>query len=244
MASLSGRTALVTGAGRRLGRSIASALAQAGVNLFIHHRSSEAGAEEVADAARASGVKAWVLQGDLSDPSSAGAMFRSIRSLSRIDFLINSAAVYPEGRLSSIDPESFSRTISVNALSPLALISALAAQVDDSPCAVVNILDARMTDYDRAHPGYEASKHLLFSFTRMAALEWAPRVRVNAVAPGFVDFDGRGGDAVRDAAPLKALPSPAEVAQAVLFLLESDSITGQVLYVDGGRHLKGRVFDI
>jgi NAD(P)-dependent dehydrogenase (short-subunit alcohol dehydrogenase family) len=78
----------------------------------------------------------------------------------------------------------------------------------------------------------------------MAAIEWAPRVRVNAVAPGFVDFDGRGGHAVRDAAPLKALPSPAEVAQAVLFLLESDSITGQVLYVDGGRHLKGRVFDI
>ncbi|HOV64859.1 MAG TPA: SDR family oxidoreductase, partial [Spirochaetia bacterium] len=157
------------------------------------------------------------------------------------------------GSLEGISIASLEEALKINALSPLSLITAFVRQRREG--SVVNILDARMTDYDRMHPGYEASKHLLFSFTRMAALEWAPLIRVNAVAPGFIRFDeshpegvpssGRDSEALSAAAaPLKRTTSAAEVAEASIFLLRSVSITGQVLFVDGGRHLKGRVFSI
>ena len=128
-------------------------------------------------------------------------------------------------------------------MAPLELTRCLAAQGRDG--AVVNLLDARVGDYDRQHAAYHLSKRLLAALTRRMAIEFAPRLRVNAVAPGLIlppDGEDEGHfDRLASTNPLQRRGCPEAVAEAVLFLLRSDFVTGQVLFVDGGRHLRGNL---
>ena len=243
--SLAGRTALVTGAAKRLGRAVALALAHQGTNVVVHYRRSTDAAGQTAEHIRTAGVESWVLQADLADPVSAGQlMARAINLAGPIDILINNASIFPVGQLRDITPEDITQNVGIHAVAPLLLSRAMADQ--DQRGDIINLLDSRITDYDRDHAAYHLSKRMLFTLTRMLALELASQIAVNAVAPGLIlPPQGEDDGYLRKLAhtnPLNRYGSLKDITDAVLFLLKSEFVTGQVLFIDGGRHMKGSVY--
>ena len=242
---LTGKTALVTGGARRLGRATALALAGCGADVVVHYCTSADEAGETAEAIRAAGRRAWVVQADLSDTNAADALgARAVEAAGGIDILVNNASPFPASRVLGFTAADLAESVQVGAMAPLQLARALA--VGGRASDIVNFLDCRIVDYDRAHAAYHLAKRMLFSITRMLALELAPRVRVNAVAPGLI-LPPPGADESYLAAhahtnPLERHGEARDVTGAVLFLLRSGFITGQVIYVDGGRHMKGCVY--
>lgn len=243
---LVGQTALVTGGAKRLGRAIALALARAGADVVVHCRSSVAEAQALAGELRALGRQAWVAQADLSDAAQAEALFESAcRSAGgSLDILVNSASIFDQGRLDDLNPADLDRNIHINALGPFVLGRALARSRRGG--CIVNLLDSRIMDYDAEHAAYHLSKRLLATLTRMMALEFAPRVRVNAVAPGLIlpppGEDEGYLERLKRTNPLERYGEPEDVADAVLFLARSAFVTGQTIFVDGGRHMRGAVY--
>jgi pteridine reductase len=247
LTELKGQTALITGAARRVGRRIALALADRGVSVFVHYNSSGAGAESLSAEIRDRGVQAWPLQGSLENPDRIGSMWEQALDRSpggRISLLVNNASIFPSDTLHTLEREDLDRSLGVNALAPLQLIRLFAAQ--QGPGSVVNLLDSRIGGYMKRHVSYALSKRMLFSLTRMLALELAPGVRVNAVAPGMILApEGAGGeelDRLAARSPLGRWGDPEDVAGAVLFLLENDYITGQVIFADGGAFMKESLY--
>jgi len=240
-----GKTALVTGGARRIGRATALSLASAGVNVVVHYRRSEAEAADVARAVDGAGVGAWTVGADLASAGGAESLFdRAVKLAGPIDILVNNASVYPQDELTTVGREAVTETVAVHAMAPLVLSRSLAAQGRDG--AIINFLGARVVDYDRGHASYHLGKRLLLSLTRMMALEFAPMVRVNAVAPGLI-LPPEGEDEtylerLASTNPLQGYGDLDAVTGAVLFLLRADFVTGQVLFVDGGRHLRGSVY--
>ncbi|MFW6062358.1 MAG: SDR family oxidoreductase [Planctomycetota bacterium] len=242
---LQGRTALVTGAAKRLGRTVSLALADAGADVIVHYGQSEDDAEELIREIQDKGRQAWKAQLDLSQPRRAGKLWAEVTDRAgTIDILVNNASIFPPSRVLTFSAEELHRNVQINAFAPLELCRLFAEQ--DCAGHIVNFLDARMVDYDEYHVAYHLSKRMLYSLTRMLALELAPQVQVNAVAPGLVlPPAGQGEDYLARLAstnPLNRHGRPEDIAEAVLFLLKSDFVTGQVLFIDGGRHLKGRVY--
>jgi NAD(P)-dependent dehydrogenase (short-subunit alcohol dehydrogenase family) len=241
-----GKTALVTGGAKRLGRAIALELAAAGADVVVHCRGSMREAEAVVAEIRGMRRQAWVVEADLSEASQVESLFeRSCHCAGGgLDILVNNASIFPKGRLSELTHDGLDENIRINALAPLMLGRALVKSRRGG--CIVNLLDSRMTDYDAEHVAYHLSKRMLFSLTRMMALEFAPRVRVNAVAPGLVlpppgEDDGYV-ERLKRSNPLEGRGEPADVAEAVLFLVRGSFITGQVIFVDGGRHMRGAVY--
>ncbi len=238
-----GRMALVTGAGKRLGKAIALGLAAEGAGVVIHYHSSADAAESVAAGIRASGGRAWTVRGDLADPAAverilADAMDRA----GPIDLLVNSAGIFPESTLESVTFDDFAASARVNAWAPLALSRAFARALDGRGGRVVNLVDTRVDGHDPGHIGYILSKHVLAAATTILARELAPRVTVNAVSPGAVlpPVDGADHDylaRIGQTLPLKREGSAADIVDTVLFLLKAPFITGETIHVDGGAHL-------
>jgi pteridine reductase len=245
-AELSDRTALVTGAGKRIGRAVALSLAAAGSNVIIHTHHSRVDAESTAEEVRRIGCKAWILAADLSDPIQAESLvLQSIKAAGALDFLVNNASSFEQSLLIGFTLEDLMKAMQVNAFAPLVLARAFVKQ--ERPGAIVNFLDTRITTYDKNHAAYQLSKRSLLSLTKMMALEFAPGVRVNAVAPGpILPPPGKGPGYMKrlaSANPLNRIGDIGDVTDAVLFLLRNRFVTGQVLYVDGGYHLKGRTYE-
>jgi pteridine reductase len=159
--------------------------------------------------------------------------------------------------LATLSDDSLQRNLGVNALAPLRLTRLFAGQIRGArqtrkreasaqPACVVNLLDSRIGGYMKRHVSYALSKRVLFSLTRMLALELAPEVRVNAVAPGMILApEGRSGEELERLAaraPLARWGQPEDVANAVVFLMQNDYITGQVVYVDGGAFIKENLY--
>jgi pteridine reductase len=237
---LVGKTALVTGAARRIGRAVALELASSGANVVLHYSRSSRDAEALAAEVAALGARPTLLQADLAQPDEVEALVsRAVELAGRLDLLVNNASVFEPETLDAASLDRLVRDVTVNAWAPLVLIRAFARQLQRG--RVVNLLDARVAGLDLAHAGYILSKHLLAVITRMAAVAFAPGLTVNAVAPGLI-LPPAGQDEAylvrlaRDL-PLKRHGGPEDVARAVRFLLESDFITGQVIFVDGGHHL-------
>jgi hypothetical protein len=236
-----GAVALVTGAARRLGRAIALRLAAGGCGVVIHYRSSEQEAQQVARLVASEGVGAWLLQADLADPGEAEALAgRAMELAGRLDVLVNNASSYPGGDLATLGLDDLVASLRLNAWAPFAIARGFACSARQG--RIVNMLDARLRGYDREHAQYILAKHMLERLTRMLAMEFAPGFTVNAVAPGLVmaPVDNEGLDIQRLTGdlPLRRAGSPEDVVEAVEFLLGSGYITGQVIYVDGGRHLR------
>ncbi len=245
MIEISNNVALITGAAKRLGRATALALANAGVDIVVHYRDSESEATELAGMIEASGVKAWTLRADLADPAQAESLYDcAVDAAGRVDFVINNASFFHEDTVLDFALEDLQANISVHASAPLLLARAHAKSGRSG--AIVNFLDARIVDYDRNHAAYHLSKRMLFTLTRMLAVELAPNIRVNGVAPGLV-LPPAGKDEAYLASlahtnPLQRYGSMEDITAAVLFLLQSDFVTGQVLFVDGGRHMAGTMY--
>jgi NAD(P)-dependent dehydrogenase (short-subunit alcohol dehydrogenase family) len=253
MSSLRGRTALVTGAARRLGRAIAVALGREGVDVLVHYGHSAAEAEQTAAELRALGVRSWTLRAELGDPDQAEALWEQARARAgAIDILVNSASAFPEDTLANFTAAGMEAALRVNTLAPVLLSRRFAAAAGTAggtgPAdrVIVNLLDSRALGRLRAHFSYQASKRLLGDFTRLLALELAPAVRVNAVAPGMIlpppGLDPRLQARLAATNLLGRWGEPEDVARAVLFLASSAFVTGQVLYVDGGGAVKESLF--
>lgn len=244
--NLRGKTALVTGAARRIGRATALALARAGADIVVHYRSSEGQAHDLVEKLSALGVQAQAFPADLADAVAVDSLVvEALRLTGRLDVLVNSASIFEEGGLNEVGPEEFRRNFDINALSPFVLTRNLYRHVSERHASgsVVNLLDSRVTDYDRRHVAYALSKRALHSLTQMAAMEFAPTLRVNAVAPGLV-LPPAGEDEdylerLRTTNPLQSHGTLEQVTDAVLFLVGNAFVTGQTIWVDGGRHLKG-----
>jgi pteridine reductase len=244
---LAGKTALVTGAGKRLGRATALALAAEGVSVVVHYQSSRDDAVQCAGLARERGVKAWTIQANLADPSaSAGLIGRAIEAAGPIDILVNSASIFPHNTLAEMTWQDVTASMQVNAMAPFLLSRAFAAQGRSG--AIINLLDTRVAHYDRIHAAYHLSKRSLFTLTRMMAMEFAPTIRVNAVAPGLI-LPPPGEDEsylrkMTGSIPLQRMGGPEDITDAILYLLRSEFVTGQVVFVDGGFHMKGCMYGL
>jgi pteridine reductase len=238
---LEGESALVTGAARRIGRAISLALAREGASVAVHYQSSEREAADLVAEIEGLGVRAIPLRADLAvEDELEGLVERARSELGRIGILVNNASVFPVDSFDSLGRESLQRNVEVNAWAPLALIRAFAAQTERGH--VVNLLDTRVAGFDPNHVGYILSKHVLAAVTRAAALELAPGIAVNAVAPGLI-LPPPGGDdeyveRLAATVPLRRRGHPEDIAEAVLYLVTSRFVTGETIYVDGGRHLK------
>lgn len=238
---LTGKTALVTGAARRLGRAIALALADEGMSIVLHYRASRKEAETVQDLVLARGVKAWLVEADLADPAEAAALIgRACAMAGPLDALVNNASIFPQGRLDDATLEDLNGAMQVNAWAPLLIGRAFARQGREG--GIVNLVDASVPEHDPRRAAYHFSKQMLHALTRAMALEFAPRVTVNAVAPGLIlPPEGQGPDYLarrQGTLPLQRHGGSEDVSRAVVFLLQSGFVTGETLFVDGGRHLR------
>ncbi|MEA2067717.1 MAG: SDR family oxidoreductase [Verrucomicrobiota bacterium] len=226
---LNGKRALVTGGAVRIGKAITQALQAAGAEVVVHYRNSKVEAEALSP---------FTIQADLQCLEDCAGLIKRVGPL---DILINNASVFTKDSLADSTPERVRREFQVNLFAPMELTRAFAAQADGG--AVVNLLDRRIRCNDTTCLPYSISKKGLEDLTKLAALEYAPNIAVNAVAPGpILPPPGSSTASVRELAgniPLDKLPTPGSIAEAVLFLLQADSITGQTLFVDGGQHLLG-----
>jgi len=244
--SLAGKTALVTGAAKRIGRAIALALAQRGVHIAVHYNQSAQDAVALCEELQRLGVSAWPIRGDLMDAEQTARVFQeAVAQAGPIDLLVNNASIFERDTLWEATAESIAKNVRIHAVAPLILSRELAKQARTAH--VVNLLDTRVAVYDREHASYDLSKSMLLTLTRMLALELAPNVAVNAVAPGAILPPPGLGETylmkLAHANPQDRIGTPEDIAEAVLFLLRSRFITGQVIYVDGGIHMKGRIYD-
>ncbi len=240
------RWALVTGAGKRLGRAVALDLAHAGWSVAVHYRGSAQEAEATAAEIRALGREAVTLHADLSDADALAALVRDAQAAAKGDLaaLVNAAASFEHDLVETFTPETFDRQMHVITLAPSLLARAFAAEIKERG-AIVNFLDFKLATPYPDHYSYTLAKFALAGATEMLARALAPNVRVNAVAPGYVLAAPGQSDAdykkKHAATPLARGTEPEDVANAVRFLLENPAVTGQTIYVDSG--LRFRSFD-
>ena len=242
---MAGKTALITGGAKRLGGAVTEALAGAGADVCIHYRNSSEDAAELAEQVRCWGRRVWTVQCDLADTRDAASLLpRAMKQTGDVDILINNASIFPESTLMDFTEDEFHENINVNAMAPLLLGRAFAKR--EQAGHIINFLDTRIVSYDKAHAAYHLSKRMLFTLTRMMALEFAPAIRVNAIAPGLIlPPEGKTEAYLEQYAhtnPMQTYGNPRDIAGAVLFLLTTGFITGQTIYVDGGRHMKGATY--
>lgn len=242
---------MITGAARRVGLSIATAFARAGCDLVLTYHNSVEDAKLAADALASGGIAVRLIRLNLADIDSVGAIGSLLASeLPRLDVLVHNASVYMPTPLESLTPDRASEAFRVNALAPLVLTQRLAPRLAESTLegggSVIALGDIHAMGHPRKnHAAYAMSKAALIEMVRSLARDLAPRVRVNAVAPGVVAWpeEGPESDELMQRAYLQRVPlarpgQPEDAAEAVRWLsLEARYVTGQIIRVDGGRSI-------
>lgn len=234
--SLKGKTAVVTGATGLIGRAIALMLADEGADVVLQFRRSRRKALALCREIGGRGKSSWPLRADFAGAGAADLfMERAVHCSGRLDMLVNSASLFTGSSPRKLAASDLLANLRVNAWAPLALCHSFRSRTGRG--AIVNLLDSRIAGGDPAHAGYIRSKHVLAEVTSMMAKEFAPGISVNAVAPGLIL--PRQEDCARGRRlPLRRSGTPGDVAEAVVFLLRSRFITGQTIWVDGGRHIR------
>lgn len=239
------QTAVVTGGAVRIGRELALALAETGWQVVVHFgQSAEAAAETVADI-RQRGGRACSIAADLADPVLAAetVLGRAEEEFGRVSLLVNNAAVFEGGSLAETDTETWERLFVINLQAPYFFCQRFVAGLgEEGHGQIINLADWRGLKLDPRRLAYSLTKQALVGLTRALARELAPRVRVNAVAPGPVlPPPGTEMEVLEAAAaetPLQRTGSPADVVAAVSYLLAAELVTGEVLSVAGGAQLQ------
>lgn len=242
MESLAGRAAAVTGGARRLGRALALALARAGCNVIVHYNRSADDAARTVREIEAMGVGARALQADLAVATAAAPLMdAAVAAFGRLDVLVNSASLFERAPVADIDATAWDRVQAVNLRAPFLLSRAAAPHLAATGGSIVNIADLSALQPWPTYAHHAVSKAGLVHLTRVLARALGPVVRVNAIAPGTVlppdDYTGEDHAGGPDRRVLARAGSPADVEQALLYLVGSPFVTGQVLVVDGGRTL-------
>lgn len=236
-----GRFVLVTGGARRIGRSIALAVARAGADVVVHYWRSQAAAESIRAEIEALGRKAILLQADLAQPRQISEMIPRILEHGTLNGLVNNAAIFEKLNWESTRLEDWNRHLMINLTAPFLLSQAFARALPPREIGrIINLLDWRALRPGPDHLPYSISKSALAALTRSLAAALAPRITVNGLALGAVlpPSDGSIDPNILDKVPSGQWAELEEVSQALVFLLNGPAyITGEILHVDGGRHL-------
>ena len=239
------RLALVTGGHRRLGGIISGALAKAGHSLAIHGSHDTRLDSHLALTLEAQGTEWYGFVVDFADPENAEELIARVaeRFGRPPDILVNSAAMFGQDRIDTVTADELMRHYAVNCAAPTMLTKAFATvPAGTGDRCIINILDQRIDHPHGDQLAYTLSKLALAGLTQTSANALAPKVRVNAVAPGLTiatpDYDPDQMARLEAMMPLGRLPQAEQIAQAVLYLADATAVTGQTLYVDGGAHLK------
>lgn len=240
--------ALVTGAGRRIGRTVALELARAGFDVAVHYGRSRAEAEAVVGEIEALDRRAAALRADLTELVAVDALVgRAAEALGPLSLLVNNASVFEDDRLGAVTGASWSAHLDVNLRAPVLLAQAFARQAPHG-ASIVNILDQRVLRPTPEFFSYSLSKAGLWHATRTMAQALAPRLRVNGVGPGptlaSIHQDAAAFAAEAAGTPLGRAVDPVEIARAVLYLVDAPSVTGQMIAVDAGQHLGWKTPDV
>ncbi|HLA88003.1 MAG: SDR family oxidoreductase [Anaerolineales bacterium] len=236
--SLNGKTILITGAAKRVGRIFALACASAGADIVIHHGHSEKDALKVKDEIDALGRKAHVLASDLGKPAEATRLISQANEFSPLFALVNSAAIFEPLSFNETTLTDWERHMAINLTAPFLLSQEFARQTKEG--RIVNIVDWRALRPGADHFPYTISKAALAALTQSLAVALAPRITVNGLALGAIlpPSDGAVNDDIIKNVPAKRWSEPQEVGEALLFLLTGPAyVTGEIIHVDGGRHL-------
>jgi 3-oxoacyl-[acyl-carrier protein] reductase len=248
---LSGRTALVTGGSRGIGRAAAEVLAAAGARVAINYRTSDAAAEAFIRATRAAGGEALALAGDVGNPREAHQLVSDVvAAWGRLDVLVNNAGIWEEDEAGSGDLDVWERTFDVNVIGAHVVTDAAIPHLERERGSIVFVSSTAGQRGEARHSAYAASKGALISYTKSLAAELGPRgIRVNCVAPGWVDTEMTAralGDSdaraeIERAIPLGRVATPGDVAGAILFLVSdlARHVHGEILNVNGGSVLAG-----
>jgi pteridine reductase len=240
---LAGRVALVTGAGRRVGKALALALADESMRVAVHYNTAKEGAEEVVREIIDRGGEAQTFGADLCDSAApADLVDRVQKHFGSLDVVINSAAIMERTPVGEITPETWDRIFAINLRAPFFISQAAGPCLREARGAIVNIADLAAFENWPGYVPHAISKAGIVKMTSTLARVFAPDVRVNAIAPGTVllpeDWDEASGEHLADTTPLARLGDPEDVVHAMLYLLRAGYVTGETLIVDGGRHIR------
>ncbi|MFW6414005.1 MAG: SDR family oxidoreductase [Verrucomicrobiota bacterium] len=245
MQTLIGKRVLITGAAVRVGQAVATAFAQEGATVIIHYRRSQRHARDLRDQLiDTTGRKHFMVQADLVDSRDrAHLIHQAADKGGGLDCLINNASVYRRSYLKDVEEDDLRRDYEINFVAPFMLMRDFRLSVGSG--SIINILDQRVTGVDPASGTYGCAKKSLRDVTEAAAVEWAPAIRVNGVAPGVVlpppGVDEEKMEPLIERIPMKRKTDSDEIAAACIFLAAAETVTGTVLYVDGGLHLKSDI---
>jgi pteridine reductase len=240
---LHGRVALVTGAGRRVGRALAVGLGAEGARVAVHYNGSAAGAQETAEQIVRAGGEARVFQANLSDAEAPARLVDDVAgAFAGLDVLVNSAAVMHRTPIGAVSVGEWDAMFALNLRAPFFAAQAAAGHMRNNGGAIVNIADLAAFETWPGYVPHGISKAGVVQMTRALAHALAPTIRVNAVAPGAVmlpdDWDASAAERLASTTPLRRLGAPSDVVDAVLYLLHADYVTGETIVVDGGRHVR------
>lgn len=233
------RRALVTGGAVRVGRAISLALGREGWDVAVHYHDSRADALELAADLSAAEGESVAVPADLREPARIPDLFNRVTAeLGGLDLLVNNAAAFPRARPEEVSPQAWDDVFALNARAPFFCAVEASKAMREAGGCIVNVADVAAFEAWPGYAPYAATKAALVSLTRSLALAWAPRIRVNAVAPGPVLLPEDSTEAERrravESTALERVGSPEDVAGAVLYLAEAGFVTGEVLRVDGG----------
>lgn len=240
---LENSVALVTGAGVRVGRAIAIALGKNGMRVAVHYNSSAKPAKETLAAIRAAGGDGDLFRADLTDPATPAKLISDVvTKMGKLDVLVNSAAGMERTPLGEVTVEQWDRIMALNLRAPFFLAQAAGKAMAERGGAIVNISDLAAYETWPLYSVHGISKRGVIQMTRALARGFAPKIRVNAIAPGAVllpeGWSDESEESIVNSTPLKRLGSPDDVANAVIYLIQADYVTGTTLIVDGGRSVR------
>lgn len=237
------KLALVTGGLHRVGAAISARLAREGYALAIHKRSPGDADPVLVDALAETGALSHRFAADLADPVAVDALIPAvIEKFGRApDLLVNNAALFAEGEWIDLSANALAEMMQINLSAPVMLAKALVAASEGRRPAIVHIVDQRVRNPVPDQIAYSLSKSALWQATQTLAVAFGGRARVNAVAPGLTmatdDYSDDQVERLAGRMPLGALPTPAQIADAVMYLARAEAVTGQTIFVDGGAHL-------
>jgi len=245
------RRALVTGAGARLGKAMAEALGSDGWSVAVHYRGSKDGALHTAEAIRAAGAKAEIIQADLSNEESTATLERAAQEAlgGPLTLLVNSASTFVDDTALDHTRSNWDQHMGPNLRAPIVLAQHFArALPQDEAGLIVNMVDMRVLKLNPLFFSYTLSKSALWTATRTLAQSFAPNIRVNAIGPGptLENVHQKPGEFAAEAAATLTQEgsNPAEIIKALRYLIEADSVTGQMIASDGGQHLMWQTPDV
>ena len=235
-------TALITGGTLRIGREISLALAEKGFNIALHYNSAtEETLNELTEEIRGKGVECEPFRCDFIDSKAARTLIKEVQGkLPDLELLVNNASIFEPSTIKETEETLFDAHFAINLKAPFFLSRDFARLVESGQ--IINITDTKITGDGSAYAAYLLTKKALADFTKMAAKEFAPQIRVNAVAPGLIlpkaGKDPEYIDRLAQNIPLKRKGDPQDIAKAVCFFIENKYITGETIFVDGGEFLR------